>query len=481
MLKRTMLLGVLIGAILCAQAVAGIVNNNSSTQEDYVLIPFQLLDPSGMPVQAVSADRLSLVIWYPNGTEAYVDSNVTITSSANVSTKTFGIGSHAIGSYVYKADLSSTTADGSSPVSGTYKYTLIAWDASADLYSTFSGEFQLLLSTDLSAIANRVDSLRLESNRVYADAKAVNGDVGAAASIESAFDSDSNSYGGRFEIGQILINTNAAGLGTGNHGLYIKGGTDGVRLEGGTGDGLEIRGGSGSGSGNSIRLVANANGTDLIKGELSGSGTGPQKMIDFQYSGSADNVHGIYINGVNPGTAIDAADGVTLGEISGTPIFGGGLDSSDFSADWKIMVGRTPWYADTNNSAWNGTSTKFGYWNGKASSTTGYFESDEKKTYGVRVRESGAPNRPLPGALVILYDESLSEEPCQGLTDEEGNVSWQLHPNTTYRAVVHKPGYTFPLAVSISSVASTTETTIVGQRDSMSGESFGSRTSMQED
>jgi hypothetical protein len=42
------------------------------------------------------------------------------------------------------------------------------------------------------------------------------------------------------------------------------------------------------------------------------------------------------------------------------------FDAADFSIDWKRMVGRTIWSADTNNAAWNDSLGKFGAWNAQA-------------------------------------------------------------------------------------------------------------------
>lgn len=193
-----------------------IVNNSTSgqTAHDSLSIPFFLLDSAGNQVAIASGDSVFLTIWYPGGALAFADSGAY--NDADITSQVQG----GVSFYSWRAQVSDL--DGT-PTEGTYKYHFSVHDkTSADLWTPFTGSFQLYATSDFDKVLDSIGLAQIEvenidawnpltdndslivdqstledmtvatvtdvTNQVTADVTAISGDAEAADSLEEACD-----------------------------------------------------------------------------------------------------------------------------------------------------------------------------------------------------------------------------------------------------------------------------------------------------
>ncbi|KAA3634868.1 MAG: hypothetical protein DWP97_06130 [Calditrichaeota bacterium] len=128
---------------LTSTSFGGIVNNSGTSGTDSLSFQFYLLDSIGNNISLASSDSIGLVVFYPNGDEAYAltilgnNGNITETTLSN------------IGSFYVYAD-AVANFDGSSASDGVYKWLMIVNDISLGLHTSHSGEFQLYQNSDFN-------------------------------------------------------------------------------------------------------------------------------------------------------------------------------------------------------------------------------------------------------------------------------------------------------------------------------------------
>jgi len=140
-------------------AQAGIVNNSGSGSEDYLTIPFSLLDTVGNPVAidttASDGDWGVFIVYYPDGDSCYghlFDIDPSAVSQV-VLYNAAGTPENAHGRYAAQV----SAIDGASPVPGVYTYTLTLRDSSLHMFTAYRGEFQVYETADFTTFADRLD------------------------------------------------------------------------------------------------------------------------------------------------------------------------------------------------------------------------------------------------------------------------------------------------------------------------------------
>ena len=146
MIKYVLLVLLLFNAV----SFGGIVNNAGSSGADSLSFQFYLLDSIGNNTPLAASDSIGIVVFYPNGDEAYSltvlgnNVNITETSLSN------------IGSFYVYAD-AVANIDGSLATDGIYKWILSVNDISLDLHTAHKGEFQLYQASDFNTRLDNLD------------------------------------------------------------------------------------------------------------------------------------------------------------------------------------------------------------------------------------------------------------------------------------------------------------------------------------
>lgn len=477
--------GLILTVVLASTVEGGIVHNSGASDEDQLAISFQLLNSSGAPVAAASGDKYSLVVWYPDGTTAYTETNQGVLTSPNVTSASVSLSGVTIGNYAYAEEVADLDGSG---VSGTYKYTFVVWDSSADLYSTYNGEFQLYTTTDFSTA--------MDSSR-FADVIRINGDATAAQFVDAAFDAAMDStavldlkqlrlvgskndgvteaplfarnWGGGYTVSiegdtTGVVTNVQANVEAGGSGYDAPGGGAAVRLiGGGTGAGLlcysknaqaiYVRPGSsfgdcayiGSTTGEALYLSAHAGNEPTL--EIVHQGSGPALSI----TGSYANDHGtpcVEISTLNDSAAVRIASpsGVIPIVAYGSPF----VDSTWMRESARRAIGREVWETDTNSTAtggWQktsgGGSEQFGDWTAKAGSGIALLDQD-RRVYSILVVDTmGGEFASITGATLTVLVEGSGEivQTCSSI--ENGLVQIEVPSAGTYDLRLSKDGYTF--------------------------------------
>lgn len=508
---RSRILAILLTALAVwtASAEAGIVHNNvlGALYEDWVTIPFQILDESGKPLVAASGDKLSVIFWYPDGDSAFAESNVSITTSPRITDETPSMGGGTIGLYTYTAKVAEIDGTGEN---GTYKYTMVVLDSSSALNSTYSGEFQLYENNWFSVL---MDSLRLS------DVRRINGDAVAAANLASAFDAtvDSSVV---LDLKQLrLVGSKNDAVTTAP--LHVRNWGDGysVNLQSDTaaavlsikanvnststtflsddvstalrlkGFGAPAIGCFSSGTANSSYAAyvlcssstgseavfmssQSAGGVALRLESLSGSdpacfiggdGTDAPALALRQKGSSSNGAAALSIathaESDSAAVRIIAPSGKPVVKIYGAPH----VDSSWITESARRAIGREAWETDTNSSAtggWvktsGGGSEQFGDWNGQAAVEICMLR-DDTKTHSFMVTDTtGGRFASVRGAEIIITDRVRGEEVARLQTNDAGLIELPLSCTGAYNIRVSKPGYHFSDGLLVPGGRSTT-------------------------
>lgn len=143
---------------------AGIVRNATSSQngQDSISVPFALLDTLGNPVAVDSAqDWGCMITYYPNGTEAVVDSFL-LDASTNAQVRYNTARFRGLQTWYYRRQISDL--DGT-PVNGTYSYQFILRDSSLHMFTIYRGEFQIYQTMTFASVNDSITTAITATNK----------------------------------------------------------------------------------------------------------------------------------------------------------------------------------------------------------------------------------------------------------------------------------------------------------------------------
>ena len=154
-------------------ANAGIVYNTNSSgasTEDSLAVIFANLDSTGTAVALGAGDSVYVMVWEPNGAEAFRDS-----MAGNDASITAGTWEDFAGGQTYSYKEAVSTLDGTgTPLIGVYKVAVTVDDISENLTATYMSEFQLIESAPLSTLYDELqdilDTLQNHDNWVALEA-----------------------------------------------------------------------------------------------------------------------------------------------------------------------------------------------------------------------------------------------------------------------------------------------------------------------